>query len=230
MTDSRLLKARRAVTAVAVSPVAIGAGIGVCCAAAFLELASDVAERDTERLDAAVLLWIAARRSPLLTEFFLGMTALGAWPVLGLLTFGIVVASGLAGRRRPALALAVAMLGVPLLSRILKTIYARARPNLVEHLDKVSSASFPSGHTLGSVVFCSTLALLVYEHIARRSLRLFVVGFSLCIGALVAASRVYLGVHYPTDVMGGALIGVTWALCVVAVERWLARPVRSIRS
>jgi undecaprenyl-diphosphatase len=159
-------------------------------------------------------------RSPVLTEFVRSITALGSWPVLGLLTLGVVIGSWLAGRGRPAVALAVAMAGVPLLSRGLKLIYARARPDMVAHLEQVASPSFPSGHTLGSVVFCSTIALLVYEHIARRSLRLFVVGFSLCVGGSVAASRVYLGVHYPSDVMGGALIGITWSLCVAAVERW----------
>jgi undecaprenyl-diphosphatase len=219
MDESRLVKARR----VAVSPVAIGAALGVCCAAAFFGLASEVAERETERLDSAVLLGIAGVRSALLTDFFRSITALGSGPVLGLLSVGIVIASWLAGRRRPALALAVAMLGVPVLSTALKTIYARARPDMIAHLEEVSSPSFPSGHTLGSVVFCATVALLVYEHIARRSLRLFVVGFSLCVGGLVAASRVYLGVHYPSDVVGGALIGITWSLCVAAVERWLAR-------
>lgn len=219
MNESRLAKARR----LAVSPVAIGAVVGACCAAAFLGLASEVAERETDRLDGAVLIWIAGLRSSRLTEFFRSMTALGSLPVLALLTIGIVIASWLAGRRRPALALAVAMAGVPLLSRGLKTIYARARPDMVAHLEHVSSPSFPSGHTLGSVVFCTTVALLVYEHIARRSLRLFVVGFSLCVGGLVAASRVYLGVHYPSDVIGGGLVGITWSLCVVAFERWRAR-------
>jgi undecaprenyl-diphosphatase len=219
MSESKLVKARR----MAVSPVAIGAAVGACCAAAFLGLASEVAERETERLDSAVLLGVAGLRSPVLTEFFRSITALGSWPVLGLLTLGVVIASWLAGRGRPAVALAVAMAGVPLLSRGLKLIYARARPDMVAHLEEVASPSFPSGHTLGSVVFCSTIALLVYEHIARRSLRLFVVGFSLCVGGSVAVSRVYLGVHYPSDVMGGALVGITWSLCVAAVERWLAR-------
>jgi undecaprenyl-diphosphatase len=219
MSESRFARARR----VAVSRVAIGAVVGACCAAGFLGLASEVAERETERLDSAVLLWIAGMRSPLPTAFFRSITALGSWPVLGLLSAGVVIACWLGGRRRPALALVVAMVGVPLLSRGLKTIYARARPDVIAHLEDVSSPSFPSGHTLGSVVFCTTIALLVFEHIARPSLRLFVVGFSLCVGGLVAASRVYLGVHYPSDVMGGALVGITWSLCVAAVERWLAR-------
>jgi undecaprenyl-diphosphatase len=219
MNESRLAKARR----MAVSKVALGALAGACCAAAFLALASEVAGRETDGLDGAVLLWIAGVRSPSLNAFFRSITALGSSPVLGVLTAGVVIASWLAGRRRPALALAVAMLGVPLLSRSLKTIYARARPDIIANLEQVSSPSFPSGHTLGTVVFCSTIALLVYEHIVRRSLRLFVVGFSLCIGALVAASRVYLGVHFPSDVIGGALVGVTWSLGVAAVERWVAR-------
>ena len=94
------------------------------------------------------------------------------------------------------------------------------------HLETVVSASFPSGHTLASVVFSVTLALLAAAHTRRRRMRAFLVGYSLAIGALVAVSRVYLGVHFPSDVTGGALVGVAWSLTAVTVNRWLRGKVR----
>lgn len=204
-------------------PLAVAAVTATVCAVMFLELASEVAEQETQRLDGAVLTWIAQYRSRALNNFFLSMTALGSSWLLLLLTVGACAGAWLAGQRRTALTLGVAMLGVPLLSTTLKSIYARDRPSLVPHLELVSSASFPSGHTLGSVVFCTTLVLLVYQHTRARRLRLFIIAYASCIGALVAVSRIYLGVHYPSDVIGGALIGITWTLGILTLERWLLR-------
>jgi undecaprenyl-diphosphatase len=189
----------------------------------FLELASEVAETETQHMDGAVLTWIARYRSPSLTNLFLSVTALGSSWLLLLLSVGVCSGAWLAAQRRLSLTLAAAMLGVPLLSSSLKSVYARDRPTLVPHLEHVTSASFPSGHTLGSVVFCVTLGLLVYQHTRLRRLRIFIIVYALGIGALVAASRMYLGVHYPSDVIGGALIGITWSLVVVTAQRWLVQ-------
>jgi len=122
-----------------------------------------------------------------------------------------------------SLALAAAMTAAPVLSSVLKRLHGRPRPQVMPHLDTVASASFPSGHTMGSVVFCTTLALLIAEHARGRAMALFLACYSALIGALVAASRVYLGVHYPSDVAGGALVAIAWSLTVVLVERWLRR-------
>ena len=113
------------------------------------------------------------------------------------------------------------MTGAPVLTHVFKSIYGRARPTVVPHLDTVASASFPSGHTIASVVFFSTLALLLLEYPQRGALRGFLVGYSLLIGALVATSRMYLGVHYPSDVAGGALVGAFWVLLIIVAHRWV---------
>lgn len=119
--------------------------------------------------------------------------------------------------------LAVTMVGAPLLSAGFKSIYARQRPTVVPHLETVADPSFPSGHTIASVAFFVTIALLVASYTSRTTLRLFLVGYALLIGALVALSRMYLGVHYPSDVAGGALLGIAWSLACVIGDHLLRR-------
>lgn len=202
-------------------PLLLAAAIAFACGLVFLELGEEIAGGELSELDDGLLVWLAARRTPQLNGFFLAVTSLGSWPVLALLSVGVCTGSWLAGQRRLPLTLALAMLGVPALSLLFKHGYARARPQVVPHLETVASASFPSGHTLASVTFFTTLALLAAAHMPRKRLRVFLVAYSLAIGALVALSRVYLGVHFPSDVLGGALIGVAWSLTVVVIDRAL---------
>jgi undecaprenyl-diphosphatase len=205
----------------AVVPLVIGAGITLAAGITFLHLGKDIRDGDFNDFDDGVLLWVAERRNPVLSAFFVAMTALGSWPVMTVLALGTCTGTWLAGERRLSATLAIAMVGVPLLSHFSKSLYDRERPRVVPHLETVASASFPSGHTLASVVFFVTLALLAGAHARRRRLRVFLVGYSLAIGSLVAASRVYLGVHFPSDVMGGALVGVAWSLAAVTFDRAL---------
>jgi undecaprenyl-diphosphatase len=215
------LLTRRPESVRAVLPLVLGAGLALAASVAFLDLGQDIREGHFNEFDDAVLTWVAERRAPALSSFFLSITALGSWPVMTLFTFGTCVGTLLAGERRLSATLAIAMLGVPLLGEFFKAQYGRERPRVVPHLETVASSSFPSGHTLASVVFFVTLALLCAGHARRKRLRVFLVGSSLAIGALVAASRVYLGVHFPSDVMGGALVGIAWSLSAVVLDRAL---------
>jgi len=215
------LRARLPQNLHAVLPLVAGAAIALGSGLIFLQLGKQIGQGRIAELDDAVLLWIAERRGPALSKFFLAVTALGSWPVLVLLTIGICIGALLARQYRLTATLAIAMLGAPLLTDLLKSIYARDRPRVVPHLETVASASFPSGHSIASVTFFTTLALLVAGHTPRRRLRVFLVVYSLVIGALVAASRMYLGVHFPSDVTGGALVGVAWSLSIVVLDRLL---------
>ena len=199
----------------AITALIAGAGL------LFLELADDMREGDLDRFDTGVLAWIAHHRSPHLNYFFGAVTALGSWPVLAIMTVGVCIGTWLARRGRMALALAAAMTMAPVLSSVLKRMHGRPRPQVMPHLDAVASTSFPSGHTIGSVVFCTTLALLIAQHARGRAMAIFLACYSALVGALVAASRVYLGVHYPSDVAGGALVAIAWSLAVLLVDRRL---------
>lgn len=206
--------------------LATGALLALLAGIAFLELADDVRDGDLDRFDDAVLVWIGAHRSPVLTEVILEITALGSGPVLGILAFGICGALLLAGQRRFSLVLVATLVSTPLIIYGLKHIYGRPRPTVVPHLETVTSLAFPSGHTISAVAFFVTIALLVAVHVRRNGLRLFLVAYALIVAALVAGSRVYLGVHFPSDVVGGALIGIAWSLICVTGDGALRERLR----
>jgi len=195
--------------------LAIGAAIALAAVVTFLELAEDVAEQETHELDVAVLQWMDARRTPALNAFFGAITLLGSWQVITGLTLAVCLGAALQRMRRTAATLAIAVLGIYPLNVLLKPLYARPRPDVVAHLDFVDSASFPSGHTLAASVFFGTLALIASRTILDDVHRALIMSGASIVIVLVALSRVYLGVHYPSDVFGGVLVGTTWSLLVL---------------
>jgi undecaprenyl-diphosphatase len=199
--------------------LAIGGALALSSAIAFLVLARVVAADATRELDIVVLQWLSGHRSQLLTSFFLAATFLGSWPFVSGATLALCVVGVVRGRRRPAATLAFAVLGIPLLVVLLKPLYARPRPDVVDHLDFVDSASFPSGHAIAGAIFFGTLALITARRAPHDTARLLITaGASMAI-AMVGLSRMYLGVHYPSDVLGGVLVGTTWSLLVLLAAR-----------
>lgn len=151
------------------------------------------------------------------------VTALGGYTVLTLLV-GLVTGYLLAARRAAAAGLIlVSTLGGVLLSQLLKGFYARPRPGLVPHLARVATESFPSGHAMLSAVVYLTLGALLARLIGGRWARLYFVGAAIVLTGLVGASRVYLGVHYPTDVVAGWAAGLSWAVLCWLGGRTLQR-------
>ena len=122
-----------------------------------------------------------------------------------------------------AVLVVAATLGGLLVSHLLKDLYDRPRPELVPHLVPVSTASFPSGHAMLSAVVYLTLGALLARLVDAWWVKLYVIVAALGLTGLVGLSRVYLGVHYPTDVLAGWAAGLSWAiLCWLAV-RYLQR-------
>jgi undecaprenyl-diphosphatase len=121
---------------------------------------------------------------------------------------GLVLASGL---------------GAMTINAALKAGYARARPVLVPHLTEVADTSFPSGHAMGSAAVYLSLGLLLARVLRRRIEKTYAIASAMLLTLLVGASRVYLGVHYPTDVLAGWLAGIAWALACGAVAEWIDR-------
>jgi len=197
---------------------------------AFVELADEVAEGDTHAFDRAVLLALrsgADSTDPLGPPWFEAAlhdaTALGGTPVLTLVTLVALGFLLLAGRRATAALVAVAIGGGVLLSNLLKAGFQRPRPELVAHLVDVSSLSFPSGHAMMSTVTWLTLGALLATVQSTRRLRVYVLAVGAALALLVGVSRVYLGVHWPTDVLAGWCIGAAWALACWLVAGWLGR-------
>lgn len=146
-----------------------------------------------------------------LPEMVRDVTALGSVIVLILSTAGIAGFLWLNRQRSTALFLMAAVLGGGFLVQGMKTMIDRPRPEIVPHLAHVSSQSFPSGHSTMSAVTYLTLGGLVMAVVQGRLLKLYVLGLAVALTMLVGASRVVLGVHYPSDVFAGWTIGLVWS-------------------
>lgn len=176
-------------------------------------------------LDRAVLLAFRGADGALLGPAWLpetarDVTALGSYFALLLFAFAVVVWLLLHGQRRQALFAAVAVGGGMAISNLLKAMFDRARPDLAPHAVETFSASFPSGHAMLSAVVYLTLATVLAEFALRRRDRVFAFGLAAALAVLIGASRVYLGVHWPSDVLAGWCVGVAWpALCWLAGRR-----------
>lgn len=127
------------------------------------------------------------------------------------------------GQGREALAIALSLAGAIVISTTVKALLDRPRPP-VQHLQAVGGASFPSGHATQSSAFYFSLLLMVLATRPRPLLSAAAIGGAVLLVLAVAASRVYLGVHYPSDVIAGMLLGASWA----AFTRWCLRPAASV--
>lgn len=155
-------------------------------------------------------------------EFVRDVTALGGIGPLTFLTLGVAGYLILSGRRRTSLLLVGWVGGGVALSMILKGVFARARPDVVPHLMHVSTASFPSGHAMMSTIVYVTLGSLL-ARVHGGALRVYVLALAVGIASLVGLSRVYLGVHWPSDVAAGFAVGAAWAGLAWLVARYLQR-------
>jgi undecaprenyl-diphosphatase len=196
----------------------------------FVELADDVGEGDTAAFDRALLLALrhpTDRSDPLgplwFEELMRDFTALGGIGVLTFLTLAVGGYLLLIRRMRLALLVTVAVFGGLLLSDALKQWFERPRPDLVPHAVDVYTASFPSGHSMMSATAYLTLAALLARVQPRWRIKAYLLLMAIFLTLLVGISRVYLGVHWPTDVLGGWTLGAVWALCCWLVARWLQR-------
>jgi undecaprenyl-diphosphatase len=185
----------------------------------FTRIAEEVREGDTRRFDEWLLLALRQpgdRAEPIgplwLKQAMTDITALGGFTVLGLLTLVVIFYMLMDGKRRAALLLAVSIGGGTLLSTLLKSGFDRPRPDLVAHMVDVQTLSFPSGHAMMSAVAFLTMGVLLARLSARRAVKAYVVGVAVLLTLLVGSSRIYLGVHWPTDVIGGWCVGAAWAL------------------
>ena len=158
-----------------------------------------------------------------LEEVARDLTSLGGAAPLFLVTAGVGGYFVLSRSYRALLLLAVATCGGVLLSLLLKEVYDRLRPNIVAHLSQVYSSSFPSGHSMLSAVVYLTVGELLARQVKERRLKVYFVGIALLLSFLVGLTRLYLGVHYPTDVLAGWAAGLAWALLCGLVARWLQR-------
>jgi undecaprenyl-diphosphatase len=195
---------------------------------AFAELADEVVEGDSRRFDRAVLLWIHSNFPGWLDGPMRLVTALGYyWVVLPLLAATVLIFYR-RGWRLSAILLVVSTSGSILLTTVLKAIFERSRPELFDSGYTASFYSFPSGHATVALGFYGTLTLLLAYRL-RGHARWLVAACGVSLVLLIGFSRLYLGVHYPTDVLAGYLAALLWLVFVgVAYASWLS--VRGLRA
>jgi len=151
------------------------------------------------------------------------ITALGSSAVLVLITAATIIYLLLIRRPGTALFVFAAIAGGQVLSSLLKLEVDRPRPDLVSHLVTETSLSFPSGHAMLSAVTYLTLGSLAARFLPDRRAKIFVLGLAVLVTVLVGISRVYLGVHWPSDVLAGWCAGFAWAMLCWLAARLLQR-------
>lgn len=196
----------------------------------FIELAEMVNEGETHTFDTAVLL---ALRSPVdpgqplgppwMGEIMRDITALGGTAVLSLLSLGVIGYLALLRRYDLALLVIVAVGGAMLLNLLLKLGFDRPRPDLVPHLTEVYQSSFPSGHSMAAAATYLTLGAMMARVQPRRRLKIYFLSLAIGVMLLIGFSRVYLGVHWPSDVLAGWAAGAVWALLCWLAAWWLSQ-------
>ena len=184
------------------------------------EIAEDIINGEPLTIvDAQLNTWLHAHRSPQLTTTFLVITALGStWPAS---CIAVVVGLYLLWRRETHWLAAVwlSVFGGMLLNKFLKYVFHRPRPHFDDPILTLTSYSFPSGHTMAATVLYGVLAALLVTKIKRRSFRVLVILAASFLIALVGFSRMYLGAHYLSDVLGAIAEGLAWlSLCLTALH------------
>lgn len=205
----------------------IGCAVAAALLTVFGILADQVVEGDTADFDRAVLMLFrdpAAPKIPLgpawFNEAVRDVTALGSFPVLGVLVVGVVLHLLFTGSRRTGLLIAISVIGGTVISMTLKALFDRPRPDFTGAVD-VFTSSFPSGHATTSAVVYLTIGVLLAQRASTWPARaLYILGAIILVGA-VGLSRIYLGVHFPTDVLAGWSLGAAWALICLAVAHAL---------
>jgi len=196
----------------------------------FLKLVSEIRENETRSIDEAILLALRDPADPSnpigppwLEVLFKDLTSLGSPTVLTLVTIAVVGYLLLDGERQTALLVVLAVAGGAVLEASLKLGFARPRPDLVSHLVAVNSYSFPSGHATMATVTYLTLGVLLARIQERLRMKLYLLCVAILFAFLVGISRIYLGVHWPSDVIAGWCLGSAWALTCWLFATWLQK-------
>jgi undecaprenyl-diphosphatase len=203
------------------------AAIG-CLLLVFIKIGRAVSVAGTDEMDKTILMFFRTTPDdPVGSENFtaavMHISALGSGAVTGLIVLIVTLFCAFAGHWRYAALMVACSVGTGLAMWILKGFYERDRPSVVTHIDPPGGHSFPSGHSMISAALYMTLAVLLSRTLERRRLRVFVIAAGASIALLIGVSRMYLGVHYPTDVLAGWTAGLIWALVCGLIVRKLGQ-------
>jgi undecaprenyl-diphosphatase len=188
----------------------------------FFEVVDDVfydvheGDLETHAFDRDVTQYFAQFRSESLTQIAVDLTALGSISVLSVFALFAYAAILVVRDWIGLLHMSAALLGAAAWPQLLKPYFGRERPGLIDHLVTVGDLSFPSGHSFGSAAAYATFAFFCARYIRLRTAEALCYFFAVAIVTVVGMTRIYLGVHYPTDVIAGLCAGGAWAFLLAA--------------
>jgi undecaprenyl-diphosphatase len=197
----------------------VGGLVALAGTFAFARFASHVSSGRTQAFDESVLRWVADHKSPALEPVVLEITFLGTGSVVMMIVAVSALFLWLTTHKYSSILLLIATFGGIILNNLLKMGFGRPRPQLFDWGTHVVSYSFPSGHAMSAAVVYGTVAYLAARLQKRHWHRVATMLAALLLIILICLSRLYLGVHYPSDVIAGVLIGLTWAaFCMATLE------------
>jgi undecaprenyl-diphosphatase len=198
----------------------------------FIRLAGEVMAGDTQAFDVAILRSLRSAADPArprgpawMESVLIDVTALGSPVVLGLIVMIIAGYLLLQQRYRTAVMVVVTSISGEVVDELLKLFFERPRPTAVPHLRTVLTASFPSGHAMESAIIYLTLGALLMRVVEGTFTKIYCMTMAILLTMIVGVSRVFLGVHYPTDVLGGWMLGFLWAAVTFLITHRFEREV-----
>nr|WP_311768637.1 phosphatase PAP2 family protein [Paenibacillus sp. JGP012] len=199
----------------------LAAALSLC---AFIGIALSISDNQIHRFDDVLISWIQGMESPGMTRWMQFFTWIGSGRQVVIITIlAMLVLYLYLGHRRELLFLASVLVGSTLLNALLKVAFGRARPT-IHRIIEISGYSFPSGHSMASFSLYGGLAFLIWKHIPSFTGRVFMMVASAAFILTIGMSRIYLGVHYPSDVVGGYFISGCWLFtCIWFYRRYLQR-------
>ena len=189
-------------------------GVAFLALGAFIRITQELLENEVDAIDRTILVRVVAARTPWLNGVMLDITSLGSATLVVLFSILAVAVFASLRKWRSALQVCAATVVGALWTMIAKSSIERARPPSYLRLTEAAGYSYPSGHATASAALYLTVALLICRYVPARRARFGVIAGAVVLILLVAFSRVYLGVHYPSDVISGICVGVASALLV----------------
>jgi len=184
---------------------------------AFVRITRELSEGDVSAVDRTILLAVARARTPWLTIAAIDVTALGSITLVVLFSAFTLVVLLVLRDRLGAFQMLAASVGAGILTLVTKDIIERTRPEVGQRLITVSGFSYPSGHSLSTSALYLTIAIIAGRYVQHLGARVAIFVAVSAVVILVGASRVYLGVHYATDVVSGISLGAAWALVLAGL-------------